>query len=121
MKKEWIIPGGRIPFRSTGKEPEMLSKDILSVLNTNDTDAEIKIDIYFEDREPARNYRIKVKAERIRKIRFNDLMDPEPIYLEQGYSVHIVSSVPIIVQFTRQDTGGNALAIMGTIAHYPKK
>jgi hypothetical protein len=114
----WIISGGHIPFASTGVEPEMLSKDLLSMLNTSDIDAEATITIFFANREPEYNYMLKVGARRIRKIRFNDLIDPKPLLLDEPFSAQIKSSIPIVVQFLKMNTGQNACAIMGTMAYY---
>lgn len=41
--KVWAIPGGRMPLRSTGPEPDFTSRDELCILNTAATDAELEI------------------------------------------------------------------------------
>src|SRR5688572_7602745 len=100
----WMIPGGHIPLVSTGKEPEYTSRDVLYMLNTNEEEANVSITIYYTNRAPAGPYVIKIKASSVRNLRFNDLVDPEPVPLDTDYAVLVQSDIPVIVQFTRMDT-----------------
>ncbi|MEQ4303144.1 sensory rhodopsin transducer [Plantactinospora sp. B6F1] len=113
----WVIPDGRIPFPSNGAEPEFTSFDQLSVLNTGDEPAELRITVYYEDREPVGPYPVTVGARRIRHVRLNDLVDPEAIVLGRRFGCVVRSPVPVVVQFLRQDTRlPGALGLTGTIA-----
>ncbi|WPR74513.1 sensory rhodopsin transducer [Algoriphagus sp. NG3] len=116
-KKIWGFPGGFIPAGSTGKEPEMLSKDEISILNTAKTDAEILITIYYADRNPVSGYSITVKAERVKQFRVNDLIDPHAIPLGLPYAAILESSVPVIVQWSKQVTADGKLGLMGSMAY----
>jgi hypothetical protein len=49
-------------------------------------------------------------------VRVNDLIEPEAVPLDEDYSVEIRSDVPVVVQFTRQDTGQAAAALGGGVA-----
>lgn len=113
----WAIPGGHIPPQSTGREPENTSFDKVAILNMNDTEANIEVTVFFTSREPVGPYRIKVPARRVRTFRFNDLIDPEAIPLGEDYSAVVDSDAPIVVQFSRQDTGEQRKAILTTMAH----
>lgn len=115
-KKKWSFSGGFIPVKSTGKEPDFVSQDKISILNTSGKDATIKITLFFTDKDPVGEYEIEVKKERVRKFRVNDLIDPHAIPLGQSYGCILESDVPVVVQFTKQNSGQDALAIMGTIA-----
>lgn len=115
-KHKWVIPGGDIPARSTGKEPEMLSQDAVAILNTQPKDITIRITVYYENQKAMPGYTLEVKGERLRKIRINDLIDPLPVPLETPYSLVIESSQRIIVQFTRMNTSQAPCALMGTMA-----
>ncbi len=53
----------------------------------------------------------------MRTIRFNDLIDPEPIALDTDFAAIIESNVRIVVQFQRVDTSRNGQAILGTLAY----
>ncbi len=116
-RRRWAIPGGHIPLRSTGREPELTSRDELSLLNVGEQDAQTELTIYFADRDPVGPYRLKVPARRVRRVRINDLIDPEAVPLATDYAGTVVSDVPVVVQFSRQDTGFAARASAGTIAY----
>jgi len=104
-KKVWAFAAGRIPLLSTGKEPAFTSHDKVAVLNTTPDDAEIRISIYYEQEDPVEDHEICVPARRMRKIRFNDLIDPLPIPLDKPFAFVLRSNVEVIVQFSRADTG----------------
>ncbi len=91
-------------MRSSGPEPEFTSYDMLCILNTADEDAKIRITFYYSDKEPVGPYSIDVGARRVRHIRINDLIDPEAVPLDTDYGAVVESSVPIVIQFQRQDT-----------------
>lgn len=116
-QQKWAFSGGMIPLESNGIEPDFVSKDQLSILNTSDKNAQLKLTIYFTDNEAVGEYEIEVKAERVRKFSINDLIDPHAIPLGVPYGATIESNVPVVVQLTKQQTGQSALALMGTIAY----
>ncbi|UZH55113.1 hypothetical protein JRG66_14335 [Salinimicrobium tongyeongense] len=115
-KLDWAFSGGRIPFESTGEEPEFNSHDKISVLNTSEEAAKIGIFIFYEDQAPVGNYEVEVEPKRLRKIRINDLIDPEAVALERNYGCYIRSNIPVVVQFSRMATGQQANGIMGSMA-----
>jgi hypothetical protein len=115
-KKLWVIPGGHIPLQSTGKEPELVSQDRLSILNTGSDTVKVKLSIYFTDQEPVTGYVIKINGKRLKKIRINDLINPFPVTLETNYGIVLEADYPVIVQFFRMNTGQNNAAIMSTLA-----
>lgn len=115
-KLDWAIAVGRIPFLSKGKEPEFTSHDKIAILNTSNEEALIEITMFYEDEQPCGNYSISVQARRIRKIRFNDLIDPVAIRMERNYGCYIKSDVPVVVQFSRMNTGAKANAEMAALA-----
>jgi hypothetical protein len=113
--KRWVIPEGFIPRESHGPKPQMLSHEAACVLNTSSKDANLKIWIFYSDKEPLGPYNITVPARRTKHIRFNDLKNP-PIPLDTDYSSVIEANVPIVVQHTRLDSRQAANALMTTIA-----
>jgi hypothetical protein len=115
-KKIWLIPAGHIPLRSTGKEPDFVSQDRLAILNVSKKKASVTITIFFQDQNEVSDYPITIDAQRLKKIRINDLINPSPVYLETDYSILIESDCEIVVQFTKVQTGAKNLAIMGTMA-----
>lgn len=103
-RNTWAIPGSNIPLEQTGPEPEFTSHDSLWVLNTCREEADIEITIYYGDRDPAGPYPLTVGAQRVRQVRFNDLIDPEAIPLGTDYGAVVEATVPVVVQFTQMDT-----------------
>lgn len=115
--KRWAIAEGYIPASSQGPEPEMTSHETACLLNASDQDAHVQITIYFSDKEPVGPYRVLVPANRTKHLRFNDLIDPEPIPRGTDYASVIEADVPIVVQHTRLDSRQNANALLTTIAY----
>ncbi|KKK07759.1 sensory rhodopsin transducer [Micromonospora sp. HK10] len=114
----WVLPGGHVPFPAHGPEPAFTGFDQLCVLNATDRDAELRLDVYYEDAEPVGPYRLRVGARRIRHVRINDLVDPEAVRLDRPYGCVLRSPVPVVVQFLRQDTRlPGVVALTGTMAY----
>ena len=116
-KRTWVIAEGYIPGYGTGKEPEFTSHETACILNTGDQKANVKITIFFTDRDPVGPYEVTVGAQRTLHLRFNDLKDPEKIPLGTDYASVIESDVPIVVQHTRLDSRQAENALISTIAY----
>ena len=112
----WAIAEGYIPGGSTGTGPALTSHETVCILNAGARDAEVRITVFFADREPAGPFRFAVKARRTRHIKFNDLGDPPAIPRDTDFASLIEADVPIVVQHTRLDSRQPALALMSTIA-----
>jgi hypothetical protein len=91
-RRTWTFAGGRIPM--TGHEQ-------LALLNTGTRAARVTITIYYADREPVGPYEVEVAAERVRKVRVDDLIDPLPVPLDEPFGAVLRASQPIVVQLTR--------------------
>lgn len=115
-RKHWAIAEGWIPAWSHGPEPEMLSHETACLLNTSNQDAEVRITIFYTDRDPVGPYRVTVPARRTKHVRYNDLKDPEPIPKATNYASTIDSDVPIVVQHTRLDSRQAENALVTTMA-----
>jgi hypothetical protein len=111
----WAIAGGRIPFRSTGREPENTSRDELCFLNSGFDEANVEITFFYADRDPVGPYKLKVPARRVRRVRVNDLINPEAPPLDRDYGAIVESDIPIVVQFERKDTSRPENAISTTL------
>jgi hypothetical protein len=114
--RRWAIAGGHVPLASAGPEPEWTSHDLLCILNASASDAHVALTLYYEGREPVGPYRLDVPARRVRHVRVNDLIDPEAPPLDTPYAGVLESDVPVVVQFSRRDTGRAANAIASLIA-----
>lgn len=116
-RRRWAIAEGYLPGWSHGPAPQLESHETVCLLNTGDTDAHVRITVYYRDREPSGPYRVTVPARRTLHLRFNALTDPEPIPLDTDYASLIESDVPIVVQHTRLDSRQAENALLSTIAY----
>lgn len=114
--KVWAIPGGHVPLRSSGDEPRNTSCDELCVLNAGHSDVHLQLTIFYSDRDPVGPYPLIVPAQRVRHLRFNDLIDPQALPLDEPFAALIVADHPVVVQFTRRDTSQAANAVATTLA-----
>lgn len=116
-KTRWVLPEGYIPGASTGSGRAFESHETACMLNLGDRDAEVRITVYFSDREPIGPYRATVPARRTLHLRFNDLSDPAPVPRDTDYASVIESDAPLVVQHTRLDSRQAALAVWSTVAY----
>jgi hypothetical protein len=87
--KHWAVTEGWIP---------PLGDKTLSLLNVSGQTANVQLTVYYSDRDPVGPYRLTVPAERLRRIRFDRLKEPEPIPHATEYAMTVDSDVPIVVQ-----------------------
>ena len=115
-RKIWAIPEGYIPSGSVSQDRALLSHETACILNAGARDANVKLTVFFADRDPV-VYRVKVQAHRTLHLRFNDLTDPAPIPLDTDYASVFEADVPIVVQHTRLDSRRAEIALLSTIAY----
>lgn len=115
-RKTWAIAEGWIPSGGRHGDRALESHETACILNAGDTDAQVRITLFFSDREPLGPYRLTVPARRTRHLRFNDLSDPAPVPRDTDYSSLIESDQPVVVQHTRLDSRAEALALLSTTA-----
>jgi hypothetical protein len=111
------IAEGFIPGESNGPTPLMTSHETVRILNTGDTDANVEITIFFQDRGPVGPYCFVVPAQRTKHLLFNDLNDPAPVPRNTPYASTIVSDVPIVCQHSCLDSRQAENALMSTVAY----
>jgi hypothetical protein len=116
--RRWAIAEGYIPSESHGPEPAMTSHETACILNAGDTEAHVRIVVFFADREPAGPYEVTVPPRRTLHLRFNDLSYPEKIPRDTDYASVIESDVPVVVQHTRLDSREPAHALVSTVAYF---
>ncbi len=115
-KKEWVIPDGYMSEVSNGSQP---SHEAVCVLNLGDTDAQIKLTIFFEDKEPLTGFTAECKAKRTNHIRLDKITNDNNEAIPHGipYAIYVESTDPIVVQHSRLDTTQAEMALMTTIAY----
>jgi hypothetical protein len=116
-RKRWAIAEGWIPSQSSFADRTLESHETACILNAGDEPAQVRITIFFEDREPAGLYRVTVPPRRTLHLRFNDLKDPAPIPRDTAYSSVFESDMPIVVQHTRLDSRRAEVSLLSTIAY----
>ncbi len=116
-KRTWIIPDTFL--HSVSRNETDKSHEAICVLNTGAEDAEIQLTLFFEDREPCREFTARCGAMRTHHIRMDKLRtaDGKGIPLDTPYAVLVESSVPVVVQYSRLDTSAAEMALMTTIAY----
>jgi hypothetical protein len=113
----WALAGGHIPLASNGREPDFTSRDQLSLLNSGTQSANLEITLIHHGQEPVGPYHLRIAPRRLRRIRINDLIDPAAPPLDSPYGLLIRADVPIVVQFTRLDSGQRENGLCGTLAY----
>lgn len=115
-RKVWAIAEGYIPGQSAATSRELVSHETACLLNTSDREANVRIMLYFADREPVGPYILTVAPRRTLHLRFNDLDDPAPVPRDTDYASIIQSDTPIVVQHTRLDSRHPNIALLSTMA-----
>jgi len=115
-KKTWLIPDTYLNSISKNQSP---SHESICVLNTSDTDADIKLTLFFEDREKQDDFVSFCGAGKTHHIRLDKIRSKkgEPIPKDVPYAVLIESNIEIVVQYSRLDTSAAEMALMTTIAY----
>ena len=109
-KKVWYFADGYLPEpKNNGK---MESHEALMIFNTSNEAVESIIDVYFSDRDPIKNIRINIPAERIISLRLDKPEDLNGAVIPAltQYALRITSSHPVVCQFGRLDTTQEAMA-----------
>ena len=116
--KIWFFPDGYLPEK-TGPGP-MEAHEALMLLNTNGTPANVKLDFYFEDREPVKDIAVPVGAERVRTLRLDHPEDIGGLRIPPltQYSIRVRSDVDIVAQFGRLDTTQVNMAYYGVMGYW---
>ncbi|MFH2068898.1 MAG: sensory rhodopsin transducer [Candidatus Omnitrophota bacterium] len=106
----WYFPDGYLP-KKTGRGL-LEAHEALMILNVNDKPADVKLDLYFEDREPVTGIPVTVGARRVKCLRMDNPQDVggHRIPALTQYSLRVRSNVNVVVQFGRLDSTQENLA-----------
>jgi len=116
--KTWYFSDGYLPEKNNSGIME--AHEALMLFNTSQKDADVKLDVFFSDREPVKNIPIKVGKERIIALRLDNPADIGGLTIPclTQYALRIRSNHPIIAQFGRLDTTQNNMAYYGSNGFY---
>jgi len=109
-KKIWYFADGYLPEKNPASPME--AHEALMFFNTHETAVQVKIDIYYSDREPAKDIPVTVPAERIIALRMDHPEDlgGHAIPPVTQYALRVTADQPIVVQFGRLDTTQSNMA-----------
>ena len=115
-EKTWLIPD---TYLNSVSKNGNISHESICVLNTSDTDAQIKITLYFEDRGKRDDFESFCGAGRTHHIRLDKIRSKngEPIPRDVPYAILVESNINIVVQYSRLDTSAAEMALMTTMGY----
>ena len=113
--KVWYVADGWVPLAQASHAAGYAGHEAIMILNAQDEDAEILMDIYFEDREPTMGVPLRVEARRIKCFRLDHPDEIAGIDLPRltQYALRFRSNVDVIVQYGRMDVTQPNLAYIG--------
>jgi hypothetical protein len=113
----WYIPDGYLAS-PIGNDPIYKNHEAFCVMNVSDSDAHLKIDFYFADREPKLDVAVTLPAQRCYHIRTDDpaQLGGYQIPFDTPYGARIRSDVPVVVQYSRLYSTIHNISLMTTMA-----
>jgi len=117
--KNWYIIDGYLPYKGKVEGEIFEGHEAIMILNCQEEDAEVRMDIFYEDREPDRDILIAVQAERVKCIRMDRPEDIGGIALDRQlqYSLRFRSDKNVIIQYGRMDIAQPNLAYIGMMGY----
>ncbi len=115
--KVWYIADGWMPPKNETKDAGYEGHEAIMILNTSDKDAEVLMDIYFEDKEPIEAVKLAVPAKRIKCFRMDhpDEIGGVEIDRQNQYALRFRSDIEVVVQYGKMDVTQENLAYIGTM------
>jgi len=116
--KTWYIADGWLPLKQETKDAGLEGHEAIIILNCNDKDAEVMMDIYFEEKEPIKNIKLVISARRVKCFRMDHPDEIGGVKIERlfQYALRFRSDLDVIVQYGRMDVAQPNLAYIGTMA-----
>ena len=117
--KVWYFADGYLPLKEKNNEINFEGHEAIMILNCNDKSANIKMDIFFEDREPVTDILLVVPARRVKCFRMDrpeEIGGGEIKNLYQ-YALRFSSDLEVIIQYGRMDVTQDNLAYIGLLGY----
>ena len=101
--KTWYFPDGYLPEKDGGP---VEAHEAIMIMNVNDQPAEVKMDIYFSDKDPVKDIPIEVGAERVVSLHMDRPEHTGGVEIPPltQYAIRLRSDVPMVAMFGRLDT-----------------
>lgn len=116
-KKTWLIPDC---FLNSVSKNESISHEAICVINTSGVDAEIRLTLFYEDRDKIEGEFVsQCRSGRTHHIRLDKIVSKSGKMIEKDipYAILVESNTEIVVQYSRLDTSAVEMALMTTIAY----
>ena len=100
-QKTWVFADGDLP---PAGDREPFGHEALMVTNLNKKPANLRLELLFEDKEPVRDIKLTVGAERVRCIRLDKPLGDRNLKIPFGqYALVVRSDLPVVAVFGRLD------------------
>ena len=107
--QNWVFCDGDLPPQ--GNNPDFIGHEALMITNVGEEDADILIDVLFEDKDPETDIKLQLKAKRVMCIRLDKPFGEQQYQIPYGqYALHVKSNVPVCAVFGRCDVRQTNLA-----------
>lgn len=115
-KKIWIIPDCELPQEGEGI---LKGHESVIIVNDNESPANIKVTLYFTDKDCVDNINWVVESKRVRCLRMNNIEDMSgfSVPYDTQYAMKIESDQNIVVQYGRLDNRQTNLAYYTTLGY----
>ncbi len=117
--RTWTIPDAYLPAIGPKGKPGYVGHESLCVLNTRARAAQLRIGLYFADREPMTTPVLTIEPGRFFHLRFDDPVQLGGLVVprEVPYGLRVESNVPVVVQHSRLDVTQANMTFLSAIAH----
>jgi len=118
-KKTWYIPDGWLPLKEKSETADLEGHEAVIILNCSEEDAEVIMDVFYEDKDPVEGIILLVPAKRVKCFRMDHPEEIGGLKIDRlfQYAMRFKSSTEVIVQYGRMDITQNNLAYIGTMAY----
>jgi len=117
--KVWYVADGWMPLKNETKDASYEGHEAIMILNSSNRDAEVKVDIYFEGKEPIENIKLVVPPKRVKCFRMDHPDEIGGLEIDRlyQYALRFRSNIDVVIQYGRMDVTQPNLAYIGTIAY----
>ena len=115
--KVWYVADGWLPLKEASADAGLEGHEAIMILNCQDLDAEVLMDVYFEDREPIEGILLRVPARRVKCFRMDHPNEIGGVLITRltQYALRFRSNIEVVVQYGRMDVTQPNLAYIGML------
>ena len=115
----WYVADGWMPLKNETKDTGYEGHEAIMILNSSSKNAEVLMDIYFEEKEPVEGIKLVVPARRVKCFRMDHPDEIGGLKIDRlyQYALRFRSNVEVVIQYGRMDITQSNLAYIGTIAY----